>query len=228
MRVKYLLVCIALVLLLAGCAPQGKTGSIVLQSPPDGAIIYSSALTVAGTAAGVNSGGFIITVTDETGAVLTRKDAPDRDAPFSYELIHGYSGQPAVVTITLTAADAPEEPPYATTQVMLASLEHRPEGAYLDVLAPLQGEELGGDEITVHGRASGLAAPTFTVELVGSDGAVIASQVVTLPPSYIADDLPWQAMLKPAATTGSALIRISAPDGAVLATVPVVLSAAAG
>jgi hypothetical protein len=219
---------IAAAVLLAGCAPQGKTGTVTLDSPPDGAIIYSSALTVAGTAQGVNSGGFIVTVTDSAGRVIARKAAADRDSAFEYELVHGYSGEPIPVSVTVTDADAPADPPYATRSITLASIEHRPDGIYVDVLAPQLGDEIGGDEIQVHGRASGLAERTFTVELVGGDGAVITSAAVTLPPGYVADDLPWSAALQPGEATGSALVRVVAPDGAELSIVPVVLSQAAG
>ncbi len=226
--VKPLLQLVLLSLILTGCAPQGKTGQITLVSPPDGAIIYSSALTISGTAQGINGGGFIITVSDATGGLLTQKTALERDSAFNYELLHGYSGEPTAVTVRLTAADAPNDPPYATVYVTLASLEHRPEGVYVDISTPGLGDEIGGDVIAVQGRASGLQDPAFSVELVGSDGAVIDSVQITLPPSYIADDLPWSTALSPGATTGSAIIRVMAADGTQLAFVPVILSSAAG
>lgn len=225
---KFLLRILLFSLVLTGCAPQGKTGQIALISPPDGAIIYSSALTISGTAQGVNSAGFIITVSDANADLLTQKAAPERDSTFSYELLHGYSGEPTAVTVTLTAADAPNDPPYATVHVTLASLEHRPEGVYVDISTPGLGDEIGGDVIAVQGRASGLQNPVFSVELVGSDGAVIDSEQITLPPSYIADDLPWSTALSPGTTTGSAIIRVMAADGTQLVFVPVILSAAAG
>lgn len=215
-------------LLLAACAPQGKTGSVTLDSPPDGAIIYSSALTVAGTAQGVNSGGFVVTVTDAAGGVIARTEAADRDAAFHYELVHGYSGEPVPATLTVTAADAPDDTPYVTVGLTIASIEHRPEGVYVDVLVPQPGDEMGGDEIHVHGRAAGLSERMFMVELIGGDGAVIDSAEVNLPPSYVADDLPWSAALAPDEATGNALIRITGADGTQLGLVPVILSAAAG
>src|SRR5690606_12946870 len=159
--------------ILAACTPQGKTGTIRLDSPPDGAIVYSSALTVAGEAQGVNSGGFIVTVTDEAGEVIARRSAPERDSAFSFEMIHGYSGVPAPALLTVTAADAPDDPPYVTRTFTLAALQHRPEGAYSDVLTPQMGDEIGGDEIEVRGRASGLETRAFKVAGVGGDGAVI-------------------------------------------------------
>lgn len=214
--------------ILAGCAPQGKTGSITLDSPPDGAIIYSSVLTVAGTAQGINSGGFIATVTDASGAVIARHNAAERDSAFSFEMIHGYNGEPTPVTLTVTAADAPNDPPYVTRAVTLAAMAHRPEGSYVDVLTPQMGDEIGGDEIDVRGRASGLEDRTFTVELVGGDGAVIDSAAIVLPAGYVTDDLPWQAVLDPGEATGSAIVRVAGSDGTEYALIPVVLSAAAG
>ena len=216
------------VVMLAACAPQGKTGTVTLDSPPDGAIVYSSALTVAGMAQGVNSGGFIVTVTDTSGGVIARHNARERDAAFSFEMIHRYSGEPSMVTLTVTAADAPDDPPYVTRSVTLASPEHRPEGVYVDVLTPQMGDEIGGDEIDVRGRASGLEDRAFTVELVGGDGAVIDSVAVMLPPGYVTDDLPWQAVLDPGEATGSAIVRAVGSDGTEYALIPVILSAAAG
>jgi hypothetical protein len=217
-----------IVVIMAACTPQGKTGTITLESPPDDAIVYSSALTVAGTAQGVNSGGFIVTVTDASGAVIARHNAAERDAAFSFEMIHGYNGEPTPVTLTVSAADAPDDPPYLTRAFTLAGMDHRPEGFYVDILTPQMGDEIGGDEIEVRGRASGLEDRSFTVELVGGDGAVIDSADIVLPPGYVADDLPWQAALDPGDTTGSAIVRVVDSDGTEYALIPVVLSAAAG
>lgn len=226
--VKRIFLFVLLFPVLAGCAPQGKTGQITLVSPPDGAIIYSSTLTISGEAKGLNSGGFVITVTGTDGSILTRKVAPERDAEFEYELLHGYTGEPTAAILSLTAADAPDDPPYVSVNLTLASLEHRPEGSYVDILTPSLGDEIGGDVILVQGRASGLATPTFTVELVGSDSIVVDAVEVVLPPGYVADDLPWNVALSPGTTTGSAIIRVVDSDGAQLSVVPVVLSSAAG
>lgn len=217
-----------LLVLLSACSPQGKTGTVKLASPPPDTIVYSSAVTVAGVAEGVNAGGFIITLTDATGAVLARRTAPEHDLPFSYELIHGYSGEPTSATLTITAADAPDDPPYASVQIMLAALAHRPEGTYAYIISPEAGDEIGGDKIEVHGRISGVSAPSFAVELLNSNGTIIDSVIVTLPASYIADDLPWRAELNPKEETGSAILQIIGPDGAPIHSVPVVLSTAAG
>jgi hypothetical protein len=216
------------VVILAACAPQGKTGTVTLDSPPDGAIVYSSALTVAGTTQGVNNGGFVAILTDASGAVIARHNAPERDSDFSFEMIHGYSGQPTTVTLTVIAADAPDDPPYLTRSVTLAALAHRPEGVYVDVLTPQMGDEIGGDEFDVRGRSSGLEDRAFMVELVGGDGAVIDAVEVVLPPGYVTDDLPWQAVIDPGEATGSAIVRVIGRDGTEYGLVPVVLSAAAG
>lgn len=217
-----------IVVILAACAPQGKTGTITLDSPPDGAIIYSSALTVAGTAQGINSGGFIVTLADASGAVIARHNAAERDTTFSFEMIHGYNGEPVPVLLKVTAADAPDDPAYVTRAVTLAAMDHRPEGVYIDVLTPQMGDETGGDEIDVRGRASGLESRAFSVELIGGDGVLVDAVEVLLPPGYIADDLPWQAALNPGEATGSAIVRVIGSDGTEYALIPVVLSSAAG
>lgn len=216
------------VVMLAACAPQGKTGTVTLDAPPDDTIVYSSALTVAGTTQGINSGGLIVTVTDAAGGVIARHTVVERDAAFMFEMIHGYSGEPMPVTLTVSAADAPDDPPYMTRHVTLAAMAHRPEGVYVDVLTPQLGDEMGGDAIDVRGRASGLEDRAFRVELVGGDGAVIDAVEVGLPAGYVADDMPWRAALNPGDATGSAIVRVVGRDGTVFTLVPVVLSSAAG
>jgi hypothetical protein len=90
------------------------------------------------------------------------------------------------------------------------------------------GDEIGGDEFDVRGRSSGLEDRAFMVELVGGDGAVIDAVEVVLPPGYVTDDLPWQAVIDPGEATGSAIVRVVGTDGTEYALIPVVLSAAAG
>ncbi|MBK9124507.1 MAG: hypothetical protein IPM16_15515 [Chloroflexi bacterium] len=225
---RRLIAAIALTLMLPACAPQGKTGAVTLVSPPNGTVIYSSVVTVAGDAQGVNSGGLIVTVAVADGVVLTQQAVDARDGGFEIELVHPYAGPPTEATVSITAADAPDDPPYATASVTLASIEHRPEGTYIDVAVPQPGDEVGGDEIGVQGRASGLSERTFSVVLVGDDGAEIDRAEVTLPPSYLADELPWQAALTPGGATGSVLVQIITAQGDVLHTIPVILSGAAG
>lgn len=225
---RYLIAALVLVALLSACTPQGKSGEVALISPPDGTVIYSSVVTVAGEARGINRGGLIITVTGADGVVLTQQTLAVREGGFEVELIHPYVGPPIEANVSITAADAPGDAPYATASVTLASIEHRPEGAYVDVAVPQPGDEVGGDEIGVQGRASGLSERAFSVVLIGDNGAEIDRAEVLLPPSYVADELPWQAALSPGSAAGSALVQIVSSQGDVLHTIPVVLSGAAG
>lgn len=226
---RRLITVVALIMLLSACTSQGKTGEVTLVSPPDGSVIYSSVVTVAGEAQGINSGGLIVTVTDADGTILTRQTLAVREGGFEVELVHPYAGPPVEARVSITAADAPDDPPYTVASVILASIEHRPEGTYIDVAVPQPGDEVGGDEIGIQGRVSGLRGErTFSVVLVGSDGAEIDRAVVTLPPAYFADELPWQAALTPGSATGSVLVQIVSAAGDVLVTIPVTLSGAAG
>jgi hypothetical protein len=215
------------VLLLAACgAPQGKTGSAALLTPVDDSLIYASALAVTGTSDGVNQAGLLLTLADESGAVLSQATVAADQKTWAVELIHGYAGDRLPVMLNLRAADDPTAEPYATRSLTLAGFQHRPEGAFIDVFDPAPGVEVGGDEIGVSGRASGVGQ-TFTVQLVGSDGTILSESLVTLSSPYAVDDVPWQASLPTSGVTGSALIVITA-DSVDTQRIPVVLSSSAG
>lgn len=220
------LVLLVAFLLTACAAPQGKTGSATLLMPADDSLIYASALAVIGSSEGVNQAGLLLSLTDESGKILSQATVAADQKTWAVELIHGYAGDRLPVLLSLRAADDPTAEAYATRKLTLAGFQHRPEGAFIDVLDPAPGVEVGGDEIGVTGRASGVGQ-TFIVQLVSSDGAILSESPVTLSSPYAIDDVPWQASLPTTGVTGSALIIITA-NGIDTLRIPVVLSSSAG
>jgi len=116
----------------------------------------------------------------------------------------------------------------AKSVFILATAAERPDGVYVDVLAPQPGDEAGGDLIGVSGRASGVVGGALTVELSDSNAQIIDTRTITLQTTNLLDDVPWLANLKPRDAKGNAIIRIKGADGTLYQTIPVILSSAAG
>lgn len=206
----------------------GGSDSITLTSPVNTSVIYASSIYIAGTAS--NSGDVLaqLILPDETVLTETRLNKPDGE--FATEVIHGYVGDPTEVIVRIIPADSDTTEEITVldeSSVLLASIEHRPEGAFADIITPQAGDTIGGDRIEVSGRVSGIENREFTVELMSSNGDVIDTQTVTLSSPYAIDDVPWRAELSLNDFTGSALIKVNFSDE-LQTDVPVVIGAAAG
>jgi hypothetical protein len=94
-------------------------------------------------------------------------------------------------------------------QVTLAASEHRPDGVYAYVIAPIDGGQVGGDVIQVTGRASGLADTAVMVTLTDSAGQVLAAQEIAPGSPYALDEVPWTAELPRGDYSGNAVIRMT-------------------
>lgn len=218
---------ITLVMLLTACggSPQAAA-SVTLTSPADSAVIYSSALYAAGTAQGVNE--FLLRLTNPEGSTVAETLVkPGDEGIWSVELVHGHTGDPSEITVSALAVGSAEAEPFASVRVLLAGIEHRPEGVFGDVLFPTEGAEVGGDFVRVEGRASGVLTGQFTVDLIDSFGAALASETVTISDPFAINDTPWSVELAPGEFTGSAVIQVTFADDFIVR-VPVVVSAAAG
>lgn len=221
----FLLLSMSLVLTACG---GGGSNIVTLSSPANTSVIYASSVYVAGTTNSNDALLIQLVLLDETILTETRLNNPQGE--FSTEIIHGYEGDPGEVLVRVLPADADptaEQIILAETSILLASIEHRPEGAFADVLTPQAGDNIGGDRIEVTGRASGIENREFTVELVSSNGDVIDTQTVMLSSPYAVDDVPWRAELSLNTFTGSALIKVNFSDD-LQVDVPVVISSAAG
>lgn len=246
-RLKNVLLRVVMILLVAGlsaCGGGGATttddaaqttlsGAVTLNNPPDGTVIYASTLYAAGTSADLPGSRFLLRLEDAEGASIAETNVMTGDeGAWSVELVHGYTGDPTEATLLAlpvpdsATGEAPDGQ-YAAVTLLLSGIEHRPEGMYLDIAFPTDGAEAGGDLIQVEGRLSGMGG-ALTVELVGSDGAVLDSKTVDIANPYQVDDLPWSAELAPGEFTGSAVINVRLADSELADSVPIILSSAAG
>ncbi len=216
-----------LALALAACAaqPNALSGTVTVSFPPEGAVIYASALHVAGTLADVPEQALLVRVVDANGGSLSETPLTARGGAWSLDIIHGYSGEARAVTVEVRAAAEPDAGVMASARVTLAALEHRPEGAFVDVISPQDGMELGGDLLEIHGRVSGYE--TVRVALVGSDGTVIASGTAENGSPYRIDEIPWRVELPNPGFTGTASLTVYGDD-TLAQRLTVIMSAAAG
>jgi hypothetical protein len=227
----------AMILILVGCggeaadqsaneSSEGETlGGVTLTHPPDGAVVYSSVLNVGGGADANAPDSLLVRVVNLDGEMIAETATAVEDGVWDLELVHGYSGDPTEAIVEVRPASDPDSGVYASAEIVLSSLPHRPEGVSGSIDSPPEGVEMGGDVLPVSGRVSGVN--DFIVELVGSDGTVLDSQTVALRGAYEINDLPWAVDLTTQDYTGSALIRATfAEDIEVIR--PIVLTSAAG
>lgn len=204
---------------------------VTLETPAAGTVVYTSTLTVSGQTEGVASAVMVWVQPVQTTPTFTGYTdvAPVVDGRFSVQFIPAYDGPPLEMVVRVYAMnDEQRATPKAESQFILASVAERPEGTYVDVLTPQTSDEVGGDEIGVSGRASGVPDETLIVTLTDSNGVTIDTQTIQLPVTNALDDVPWAVGLKPGATIGNAVIRVSGTDGTLYHTIPVIVSTAAG
>jgi hypothetical protein len=211
----------ALLTLLAACGPvtpvatpmpttPAVTGTVEIEYPPAGTVVYSEVLQLSGMAQGVPDNQFAIQLTGADEKSMGRATAQvNPDGTWTVEMVPGYTGEPMEVTIlALPIYDgAPPNSDYTISPIVLAGSSYRPEGVFGSVTLPSEGEQVGGDSIEVSGTASGVFENQFQVELRAPDGSVVTSQGVTLVNPYFADEVPWVIELATNGYTGPAEIR---------------------
>lgn len=208
--------------ILAACG--GGRGTVTLTSYTADAVIYSPSLYVSGNAQGVDGLRLQLTSADGLLTETTLRPVPES---WSVELVHGYSGDPLPVTLSVLPLVDDGQGAYTMASLTLAALEHRPEGAFAYVVMPQEGDSMGGDSIVVSGRASGQTAYAITVTLAERDGAVLDTQSIAFETPYPHDELGWQVTLNPRAFVGDAVLNVDYGDGQ-SERISITLNAAAG
>ncbi|MBC8099192.1 MAG: hypothetical protein H7Y11_07095 [Armatimonadetes bacterium] len=216
MKILKTVIPVGLWCLLTACGAATTTttpvASVTLSAPPDGAVIYASALDVAGVYSGTPPNTRLsVLVVDATGQSIARSSIDaTADAPWSLEVVHGYTGDAQPMTVQVLAPDGAV---LASSTVLFAPLSERPDGAFITLLTPENGRTIGGDAVLVSGTASGIRDNRLTLTLTGDDGSTVATQSVTLAGRYPMDELPWSATLPLGDYTGNAILRATYHDG---------------
>jgi hypothetical protein len=230
------IICVGLILFINGCAalggptptPDPLAGTVNLTTPPDGAVIYASALYIAGTLADVPSKTLLVRLRTTEAQTIAEVRVDAVQGEWSTEIVHGYTGPPTPVVVEVLPFEVQSAEPFASSQILFAALEDRPEGMFVTLLTPEDGREVGGDEILVSGTASGIPERTFTVTLTNSNGQILDTQTVTLSGRYEIDEYPWETTLQTQDYEGNAVINVTTPDGEQLVAISVIMTSAAG
>lgn len=211
-------------------------GSVEIQVPPEGAIIYAEVVYAAGISAQLPAQGFLLKLNNAEDETLIQVTVvPDSAGHWAVELPHPYNGEPT--EMTLIAAPhydgAPTEIDYAAQPLVLAGQSYRPPGIFGSIFTPTDGATVGGDSMLVSGTVSGVFEGSFSLALIDSTGSAIDTQIVTAASGSALDEVPWTAALATHGYTGAAEIRVlvySADDGSesVLAKASIVITQDAG
>ncbi len=223
-------------ILLAGCsvvpAPTAtpNPGSVTIQTPQTGAMIYSPTLYLSG-AANLPSNQFRLTVINALDETLLDTLITVQDGRWSYDMPNAPTGDPIEVTISALPATGGLD--LDTVSVVLASEAQRPAGVYGAILAPFEGDTVGGEIIPVSGTASGLFEGALNVDLTKPDGTIISGIVLTVENPGMIDEVPWQTEISTSNYRGPAVLHAyyhSAKDGTpvTLAKVAITVAEAAG
>lgn len=187
------------------------SGSVDILFPQDGTIIYSELIYLAGTAQQTPTEGFRLRLLDAEENIIAETTVQPQDGEWSVELAHNYTGDPTEVIISASPLDTALASDYDVASVVLSTLENRPEGVYASILAPLEGESVGGDFIEISGTASGVFENTIVVRLENASDT-ISQQIVTLTNPYFIDEVPWTASLPTQGASGPVTVRVLAQD----------------
>jgi hypothetical protein len=199
------------------------TGTVNIEYPLDGTIVYSEVLYVSGTASGVPGDEFSLRVLGDNDEILAQwivQLQPADEGRWTAELVHGYAGQPVEAHIVALPVDTDFPAPATNTydSVLVALLHHssRPADLRGSISSPNEDATISGATVFVSGTASGIFENTFTVSLLDEDGDEISSQIVTVVNPYFIDEVPFSVELPTNGYTGPAQIRAfthSAEDG---------------
>lgn len=207
-------------------------GQVNITAPTTSSVLYSEVMYLEGTATDLSDGTFQLVILGVEENIISETTIQTEDGVWSTELVHGYTGDPAEVTILARSTDATVEAEYDIVSVILSSLDNRPEGTFGRITSPQVGGVIGGDSALIFGTASGIPDNTLTLILESSEGNAISEKTITLPSPYTIDDVAWRADLDTNGFTGAATLTVTytTEDGAteILDTIRLNISSVAG
>jgi hypothetical protein len=226
------------ILMLVGCRPgpiatstptmPQLTGTVAIEAPITGALIYAEVIQLSGTAANLPDNQFALTLSGPDAIELARSTVQVVDGRWQIELPHSYQDVPIEVAITAGSTDPRIETPYDVVLVALAGLDYRPEGTYGSIIFPTEGSTVGGDSLQVEGLTSGLIENRLNLRLLVNDEDLINDETITIQNPYFIDEMPWSAEISTDGYTGPAILQIVDSDDTVLAAINLTVETAAG
>jgi hypothetical protein len=186
------------------------TGSVEINTPAEGAVIYSEVIALTGTAANLPEDAFALTLTGPDGELIASAAVRGASGSWGIELTHTYNSEPIDVTINAHSLDSSIAGVYAQRSIALAGLSYRPEGMFASIDLPANDSIVGGEFLLVTGTASGVPGYALTIDLIADDGRVIARTYASTANPYLIDDMPWTAELATHNHVGPATIQCGA------------------
>ncbi len=188
-------------------------GTVEIEFPMSGAIIYAETLFIHGTSSDIPEAGFQIQLLNPDDSIISEADIqPEENGSWSIEIVHEYSGDPTEVTVIAKPSSSDSSLDYDIESILLSTLENRPEGVFGSILSPADDSAVGGDFILISGRASGLFENMFGLILENSEGEIITEMGISLNNPNFIDDMLWEAELPRNDFIGNATIRIVYQD----------------
>jgi hypothetical protein len=202
-------------------APTGETA--VISSPAQGASVAPGTIQISGFVYNLPEDRFTLTIVQPDDSPLNSQNITLRnpnqvsEVPWSAAVqITRYTG-PAQIRIIARTREGGEMPLAAVDIVIgqegasgspaATSAPARPANSPTGSIdSPRSGEIVAGDPIMVTGTAGGFPGGTFNLELLASDGNVLASIPITLSGSDTAA-VPWSAPINTGSYRGTATIR---------------------
>lgn len=187
--------------------PAPLPGSVEIDVPQNGAIIYAEMMFISGTADDLPDEGFLLEVVTASGEELVETTVQPEDGTWQVEVPHGYEGDPMEAQIFARPVSEMFEGEYDVETVAVSSQDNRPEGTFGSIMTPGEGVTLGGDSIEVSGTASGLFENTLIVVLEDTEGDVIDEEILTITNPYFVDEMVWSTTLETNGYTGEVTVR---------------------
>lgn len=229
---------VVLIVLLNACRPtQSPTqmavttaalpqGTVRIDDPAPGSVIYSEVVHISGTASGLPDERFVLVLTAPADQELARMTVLASEGQWQLDLLHGYNGVPSEVTVAAYPTESDSALPYDERIVAMAGLEYRPEGHYARLFQDQT--TIGGDTMPIGGTASGLGDNQLTLRLLTPDGDLISEASISIHDPYGLNEIPWTADLGRNDYSGPALLELLDADAALLDEREVSVAAEAG
>ena len=204
------------------------TGTVMIEFPVTGALIYSELIQIAGTAVDLPTNTFILTLMGPDEIELAQTTVSVDDGSWQVELSVEYQDEPVEVAITAESPNRDINSPYDIVLIAVSGLDYRPEGTFGSITFPTDDSTIGGDSIQVEGLASGLQDNRLVIQLIDSEDKLISEQTITTQNPYFIDEMPWSAEVALNGYAGPASLNIADINGRTLASTTIEITGAAG
>ncbi len=202
--------CISAVFVLSACGggtPSAEDIQITFTYPQANTVVYAEALAIQGTMTGADSHTMLVELLAGTGQPIAQAQITTQET-WQVEIPHAYDGAPADFTIRAITISEDTVTEHISQNIIIADHRYRPDGIIGTIIFPTDDDPVGGTEIPVEGTASGIPNNTFTLIIIGADGAIITESTVLLNNPYLIDEVQWETTLLTEGYNGPATLQL--------------------